>query len=199
MSAKPHAVGHSSKHVKKTKAVKLTAKHRPNHHKKPVTHHHVTASKVHAKATHTHHAKAAGFAIGDLLPVCAVEALAVSLRLAGQRVSDDEVLELHHLAGGSAVVPVSVEAALAAAARFGLAGCRPVFEEVMPPDPSRCLLSPMQLPDLSARVSRAGLVLHVDVPGPHAVLATPGGWWSWGELWSPWPCRVEAAWAVSWI
>jgi hypothetical protein len=42
------------------------------------------------------------------------------------------------------------------------------------------------------------MILRVDVPGPPAVLATPGGWWSWGELFDPWPCRVEEAWAVSW-
>jgi hypothetical protein len=36
------------------------------------------------------------------------------------------------------------------------------------------------------------------VPGPHAVLATRDGWWSWGELFTPWPARVSEAWAVSW-
>ncbi len=46
---------------------------------------------------------------------------------------------------------------------------------------------------------RAGTVLlGVDRPGPHAVLATPDGWWSWGELYSPWPARIEEAWVVSW-
>jgi hypothetical protein len=42
------------------------------------------------------------------------------------------------------------------------------------------------------------LILGIDVPGPHAVLATPAGWWSWGELHDPWPCRIDHAWAVSW-
>jgi hypothetical protein len=42
------------------------------------------------------------------------------------------------------------------------------------------------------------LILGVDRPGPHAVLATADGWWSWGELYSPWPAAIEAAWAVSW-
>jgi hypothetical protein len=46
--------------------------------------------------------------------------------------------------------------------------------------------------------STGHLILSVDVPGPHAVLATADGWWSWGELYDPWPCRVSDAWAVSW-
>lgn len=45
------------------------------------------------------------------------------------------------------------------------------------------------------------LILGVDLPGPHAVLATADGWWSWGELHCP--CEfpdavIEEAWAVSW-
>ena len=46
------------------------------------------------------------------------------------------------------------------------------------------------------------LILGVDLPGPHTVLATPEGWWSWGELFCPWcdfpDAVVEEAWAVSW-
>ncbi|MGH3402669.1 MAG: hypothetical protein ACRDRJ_09205 [Streptosporangiaceae bacterium] len=58
------------------------------------------------------------------------------------------------------------------------------------------------LVDLVADRSLAhGLILGVDLPGPHAVLATAGGWWSWGELHDPagWPGAVlEEAWAVAW-
>ena len=45
------------------------------------------------------------------------------------------------------------------------------------------------------------LLLGVELPGPHTVLAAPDGWWSWGEPHDPaeWPdAVVEAAWAVSW-
>lgn len=46
------------------------------------------------------------------------------------------------------------------------------------------------------------LILGLDLPeGPHAVLATPGGWWSWGELYDPseFPGAViEEAWEVRW-
>jgi hypothetical protein len=47
---------------------------------------------------------------------------------------------------------------------------------------------------------RHGLILGVDLPGPHAVLATPDGWHSWGELYDPagFPdAVVEEAWAVT--
>ena len=89
------------------------------------------SAKTSAKTTATKSTTAkttatTAFAVGDLLPVCAAEALAQSLRLAGQRVTDDELLELHYRAGGSADVPVSVGSVLDAAALAGLAGCRPV-------------------------------------------------------------------------
>lgn len=47
------------------------------------------------------------------------------------------------------------------------------------------------------------LILGVDLPGPHTVLATPEGWWSWGELHCPWcdfpDAVIEEAWEVSWL
>jgi len=70
------------------------------------------------------------------------------------------------------------------------------FEEVMPCDPE-WLLAVSDGP----RATRAGLILGVDLPGPHAVLAVPGGWHSWGELYDPaaFPDAViEEAWAVTW-
>ena len=45
------------------------------------------------------------------------------------------------------------------------------------------------------------LILGVDLPGPHAVLATADGWRSWGELYDPaaFPDAViEEAWEVTW-
>ena len=179
---------------------------------------------VPAKAT-----KAVAFGIGDWLPVCGIEALAQSLRLAGQPVHGDEVAELWHLLGEPAE-GVPVGEALAAAALFGLAGCRPAWDVAAPgaegleswradelfhvgvdrPGVELAAafgagavgvvkLPVLDGPVVAERVARGhGLILRIDVPGPHAVLATADGWWSWGELYSPWPCRVEAAWAVSW-
>ena len=203
MSAKVAAKGHSRKHTAAGKAKKATAKHHPVHHKKPATHH--AGHHVTAKGTHAHHAKAVGFAVGDLLPVCSFEALAMSLRLAGAAVSDDDMLGLWHLAGER---EVSIAEALAAAARFGLAGFRPQWFEIQRDlDVGKrrdALLGFWGDPPVireSADVDPAyihALILGVDLPGPHAVLATPDGWWSWGQLWSPWTRAVSEAWAVSW-
>ena len=49
--------------------------------------------------------------------------------------------------------------------------------------------------------SAPGLVLGVDLPGPHAVLTVPGGWWSWGDLYDPadFPDAViEEGWEITW-
>lgn len=45
------------------------------------------------------------------------------------------------------------------------------------------------------------LILGLELPGPHAVLAEPGRWWSWGEPYDPasWPdAIIEEAWEVTW-
>ena len=220
MSAKATAKGHAAKHVTAKKHA-AASKHRPNHHKKPATSK-ATGHKVTAKAKHPAHAKAVGFAVGDLLPVCGFEAVAQSLRLAGQFVHDDEVAWLWELRGSPAA-GVPVGDALAAAALFGLAGYRPAAQELpgprrhgrvdehgdaedfawmlgMRPVLSRTGVHHLEvaLDESVQQVFGHGLILRIDVPGPHAVLATADGWWSWGELHSPWPCRIEEAWAVSW-
>lgn len=200
MSAKIPARGHTRKHTG-TRKHHATGKHHPVHHRKTAAAHH--GHHVHVAAKGAKPAKPRGFAVGDLLPVCSLEAVAMSLRLAGQPVGDDEVAWLWELAGAR---EVSIAEALEAAVRFGLAGCK--GGEVRRVPISRPVLDGAcngpyggLNPDCSALglswLPRA-LILGVDLPGPHAVLATPDGWWSWGELHAPWPCRVEEAWAVSW-
>jgi hypothetical protein len=186
----------TSKHTSKAKSAKSSSKHAaPDAHQKHVLH-------------MEHEAHLRGWARpSDLLPSCAAEAVAMSLRLAGQRVSDDEVAGLHWLAGGDARQPVSIAGALAAAARSGLAGCCPLLLGEFPPhvldvpgagiDQAglRCRVGDYRQDD--CRVSSAhALILGVDRPGPHCVLATPAGWWSWGRLYSPWPCAIEEVWGV---
>jgi hypothetical protein len=178
----------------------------------------VRKARVHAKGKHATHAKARGFSLAsDLLPVCAAEAVAQSLRLAGQPVSDDEVEWLWLAAGGWDGVSIAV--ALAAAARLGLAGSRvqSTPDELVVADLGHDLAvlqfglrvgkrlfggDAAQFEALAGlvidRPSGHALILGIDSPGPHCVLATPQGWWSWGQLWDPWPCQVEEAWAVSW-
>lgn len=223
MSAKAPAKGHTTKHTAGSKpkakhatsAGKSGTKHTPAKQKAPATAKSKAPAKVHTKAQHAKPAKAAGFAIGDLLPVCSAQALAQSLRLAGQRVTDDEVLELHHLAGGTMDEAAHVGHVLAAAALSGLSGCRPRTPEItwtqvwQLESIGKVALWGQALEAFFDQGHRPveplvdeafvhGLILQIDVPGPHAVLATADGWWSWGELYSPWPARVEAAWAVSW-
>ena len=155
-----------------------TATGHPHKHHKAHKHH--TAAKKHKGAVKR------GLAIGDAVACCAAEALAASLRLAGHAVSDADVLALYWHTAGDPDAGATVEATLEAAWRFGLGGYRPTFAATTP---------------LATTNFNNPLVIGVDLPGPHTVLATPGGWWSWGELHCP--CEfpdavVEEAWAVSW-
>jgi hypothetical protein len=198
--------GHSAKHVSSAKHTG-TSKHSPTAAKKAKS---GTKAKVTTKAKAATHAKAVSFAVGDWLPVCAFEALAQSLRLAGGAVSDEDVLELSWLAGGGEIAPASILGALAAAFRFGLAGIRSLKVEPLLGEfrergiegahDSLISAAPGPLGEFFSgeRGTVHGLILRIDQPGSHAVLATPDGWWSWGELYSPWPARVGEAWAVSW-
>lgn len=181
-----HGKGHTLKHsrAKKTKH-SSTTKHHPVHHVKTATKH---AHHVHTKAKHATHAKARGFSLapGDVA-CCTIEALGASLRFQGLSVTDAEMLGLFRLAGGDEDQGLPVRVALEAASAYGLAGVR--------------LAGFGQVPCGQALASRQ-VILGVDLPGPHTVLATPDGWWSWGELWCPW-CEfpgavIEEAWAIDW-
>ena len=161
---------------------------------------HHKAAKHHAAGKKHKGTVARGLAIGDAVACCAAEALAASLRLQGHAVSDADVLGLYWRTADDPDAGAPIVATLEAASEFGLAAVRPYFEEVMPSDPGQHDGSAI-LPGL--RASRAGLIVGVDLPGPHTVLATPDGWWSWGELYCPW-CEwpdavVEEAWEVTWL
>lgn len=187
-----HAKGHTLKHsrAKKTKH-SSTTKHHPVHHAKTATKHvhHVTA-----KAKHATHAKARGFSLatGDVA-CCTAEALATSLRCQGLSVPDYAVLDLFRLAGGDEDAGAPILTLLETASESGLAGIRLARFEVA--DHGEVACAGLALPD------HRSLILGVDLPGPHAVLATPEGWWSWGGLWCP--CEfpgavIEEAWAIEW-
>ena len=189
--------------MKKTAtAAKSTAKHAATSAKHPATAKQVAATKkavaasakarkgkkkVTTKAKPATHAKATTLALapGDV-GCCGAEALAASLRLEGITVTDADMLDLFWRAGGHPDKGVPVLTMLEAASESGLAGFRPSFEAA----------------DLAEVHDGARhLVLAAELPGPHAVLATPDGWWSWGELWCPceFPdAEVWEAWAVTW-
>lgn len=188
---KTAAKGHTRKHAHATvKHHHKTAKHHPVHHHKKATAH---GHNVHTKAKHPAHAKAKGLALApDDVACCVSEALAASLRLQGLPVTGADVLALHRAAGADDERGATVLATLEAASERGLAGVRLRFAQGDERDFGR---ADGGHPDATA------LILGLDLPGPHAVLATPQGWWSWGELWCP--CEfpdavIEEAWAVSW-
>lgn len=135
-----------------------------------------------------------GLALGEGVACCVAEALAASLRLSGRSVEPSDVLALYEHTARDENAGASIWETLEALSGCGLAGVRPVrFREVMPCEADG-------LPSFP-RGSRAGLILGVDLPGPHTVLATPEGWWSWGGLYDPacWPDAViEEAWTVQW-
>jgi hypothetical protein len=103
---------------------------------------------------------------------CVIQAIAAS---APFPVTGEEILALHlRVAGPDEYVLIGD--GLEAAARYGLAGHRPVFDEG--PGPGH-------------------LILGVDVPAPHAVLDDGAGWHSWGQWWEPWAEPGEM-WSVCW-
>ena len=92
---------------------------------------------------------------------------------------------------------------------YAIAGCRPDLDSedgLFIPDALEVLaalglITGPAPADLDSDLYRSGLILGVDLPGPHAVLTTPGGWWSWGELYDPaqFPDAViEEAWEITW-
>lgn len=186
---KTAAKGHTRKHAHAVKKHAKTAKHHPVHHARAASAH---GHKVTAKARHPAQAKARGLAL-DGVACCGAEALAASLRLAGVSVSAGDVLGLHRAAGAGDEAGAPIAVLLEAAAEYGLAGYRPGLCGAA--DPGQVACAGLAIPD------HHSVILGVDLPGPHAVLATAGGWWSWGELWCPceWPDAViEEAWAVTW-
>jgi hypothetical protein len=208
---KTAAKGHTHKHAGgHHKHAGHHSKHHPVHHHKGATAH---GHHVHTVARHPSHPKARGLALGEGVACCSAEALAASLRLAGGVVDDDDVLELHWRAGGTADEGVSVLAALEAAAEFGLAGYRPakVINARLEDDLGVTLEfklhadEDIDVAEIVAGLHRYGhdtsVILGLELPGPHAVLAEPGRWWSWGERYDPsdFPyARVEECWAVAW-
>lgn len=132
-------------------------------------------------------------ALGEGVACCAAEALAASLRLAGRRVGDCDVLALYRRTASDPDTGATVLATLQAAYEYGLAGYRPAGTWPVPLGPT----GPRNPgPDYTP------LILGLELPGSHAVLAAPdGSWWSWGEQYDPgeWPDAViEEAWAVTW-
>jgi hypothetical protein len=115
--------------------------------------------------------------------LCSAEAVAASLRLSGRAVGADDVLSLYWHTAHDPEAGASILATLKAASEYGVAGVRPDWFGAVP----------LETP--------GPVILGAELPGSHALLAEPRGWWSWGDLHDPacWPDAVtEEAWAVRW-
>lgn len=145
-------------------------------------------------------------ALGEGVACCSAQAVGTLLGL-----TDDEVLALYWLTADGPDDGASIEDTLEAARGLGLGGVRfagswplagdvPLAVDVLAATaPHAALLAAPAAPALAA--PGHGLILGLDLPeGPHAVLATDDGWWSWGELYDPaqFPgAVVDEAWAVT--
>jgi hypothetical protein len=191
---------------------------------------HLQHSGKHPHSTAKHHPhkgsskhKRRGLALGDMVACCAAEALAASLLLSsGLRASDADVLELFLATPGHDDDGASILATLEAAAEHGLAGTRPAWRELggLVPDERgaeryeqddcdveedraervEIVVGADHFPESLHASQRNGLILGVDLPGPHTVTVDAGGQWlTWGEVLPPFPGAViEEAWAIIW-
>jgi hypothetical protein len=184
-------------------------------------------SKHAAKGTAKHSAKRGLARIPGDAECCVLQAFAESLRHAGRgSVSDSELLAIHSYLAGGPRAALSIRAAAEAllaegchhpaqGGEFGefasaVAEQIPVFAavQVAASETGVQALQHAAGSGPSAEMAAAfaaeshGLILGVDLPGPHAVFVAPDGtWWSWGEPFNPedWPgLAVDEAWAVTW-
>lgn len=197
-SRKPAAVRKTIKAHKAAKAVKA-----PNAggggvpHTKGRRHHESAKTKRiaarKAAATRRRHAAAKRRALARDLGYdgCAVQAIAASLWLAtGIRAPDSELRDLFAAAGGRPAGGVYIPDLLEVITLQGLAGCN---------------LASFTAAHLD-EADEPGLVLGLDLPGPHTVLtaaASPHSiaWLTWGETCDPdtFPAAViEEAWRLDW-
>lgn len=185
-AAKPPSAAELQKEIKSLQSEVEHIKHPATAKSK----HKATTGTKH-KATVKHGSKKRTLTPGDV-GCCAAEALAMSLRLQGVRVSDEDVLALYWHTAGDPDAGASVLETMEAAWRYGLGGVRPAWRVA---DPGEVACAGLAIPD------HRSLILGVELPGPHTLLAADGGLWSWGEPFDPagWPdAVVEEAWAVSW-
>lgn len=155
-------------------------------------------------------------ALGEGVACCSAEALAASLRLTGRTVSDADVLALYRRTAADLDAGASILATLEAAAEYGLAGYRPLFEPAEIGSrkvdfaqcssqlgwPGQCASQAKnhathtggcgQPGDMGAEQDVTGLMLPAPLllglalPAPHAVLDTGSEWITWGQAWPAW-------------
>lgn len=123
-------------------------------------------------------------ALSSDLGCCVAEAVSTSLRLSGFPVTEQDIISLFWQAGGDQDEGVTIPDMIMTVSESGIVSCQ---------------LEKLDLDAIDLETS--DVILGLNLPSPHAVLATPDGWWSWGGLFSP--CEfpdaiIEEAWSVSW-
>lgn len=177
--------GHTKKHAGGTKHAG-SAKHKPSAAqqaaRKKFQQAGAHAAHLHAVAKHQGHPKPAKWSPCAGVACCAVEALAASLQLAGHPATGADVLDLYWRITGDPDAGATIEAAIEAAAEYGLAGVRPLDAR-----PAKRLTD--------------GVVLGVDLAQRHALTLDGHGVWTWGQ-WRPASCGLLAtaneAWELTW-
>lgn len=140
------------------------------------------AAHQHAVARHAAHAKPVKWSPTSDVACCAIEALAASLHLRGHQVTAEDMLALYWRVTGDPDAGMTIETAIEAAARHGLAGVR-----LLDARPARALTD--------------GVVLGVDLQQRHALTVDGHGVWTWGQ-WRPAACGLlsaaDEAWELDW-
>jgi hypothetical protein len=180
--------GTTKKHAGGAKHHAAGTKHHPHHesaHERKARAHDRKVAAAHGKpgkpGKTAKPAKAKQLALGDDVACCSAEALAASLRLSGWPVTNEDVLALYRLTAADDDVGATIQEALEAAMWAGLAGVRvTAYWPASPASPA--------------------VLLGLTEPA-HAVLATPEGWWSWGQLYEHEflaSAGIDEAWELRW-
>lgn len=177
--------GHTKKHAGGTKHAG-SAKHKPSlaqqAARKKFQQAGAMAAHLHAVAKHQGHPIPAKWSPSFDVAACAVEALAASLRMTGRPVADTDVLDLYWHVTEDPDAGMTIEAAIEAAARRGLAGV--ILLDAAP----------------TVKIGH-GTVLGVDLAQRHALTVDGHGVWSWGD-WYPASCGLltsaDEAWEITW-
>jgi hypothetical protein len=180
--------GTTKKHAGGGKHHAAGSKHHPQHesaHERKLRAHDRKVAAAHGKPGKPGKtgkaAKTKQLALGEGVACCSAEALAASLRLAGWPVSDADVYALYRLTSTDDNAGADIQATLETAMWAGLAGVR--VTAYWPASPmSQAVLLGLTDPD-------------------HAVLATPEGWWSWGQLYDHGflsAAGTDEAWELRW-
>ena len=202
------AKGHTAKHTQSGKHGGAPAKHTPKKAaKKPAATGH---QPVHTVSGAPAQPKPRKLSAGQVA-CCSAEALAASLRLAGGRVAEEDVLALYWRTAADPDAGASILATLRAASEFGLNAQEPRRLPVAHPLPAGILVGAEHgtgltadcAPDVLAGSDAAeaslawpvgaelgpavphALILGVELPGgPHALTVDPAGRaWSRGRSW----------------